>query len=428
MDAVQKANSGHPGAPMALAPVAYLLYTKVDEAQPGEPALVRPRPLRALGRARLDAPLLDAPPERLRRVDGGPRELPPARQPHRGPPRVRGRRRARRGGHDRPARPGRRATRWASRWPSGCWPPASTARPEIVDHHTYAIASDGDMQEGVASEASSLAGHLGLGRLMVFYDDNKIQLAGETKMAFSEDVGQALRGLRLARPEPRRGHRAGPHRGRDRGGPRGGGPARRSMILRTHIGFGSPEQAGQPEGPRLAARRGRGAPDEGGLRLGPGRALPRPGRGARALRARSLERGARRRPSGTSGSTPTARRAPSSAAELELFMERPAAGRLELRPAALQPDDEPVATRKASNEVIQWAAGELPDAREWLGGPEPLHAHRDRRRRLGHARRLLRAQHPLRRPRARHGRDRQRPRPARACGPSDPRSSTSSTT
>ena len=46
------------------------------------------------------------------------------------------------------------------------------------------------MQEGVASEASSLAGHLGLGRLMVFYDDNKIQLAGETKMAFSEDVGK----------------------------------------------------------------------------------------------------------------------------------------------------------------------------------------------------------------------------------------------
>ena len=60
---------------------------------------------------------------------------------------------------------------------------------DIVDHFTYAIASDGDMQEGVASEASSLAGHLGLGRLTVFYDDNKIQLAGETKMAFSEDVG-----------------------------------------------------------------------------------------------------------------------------------------------------------------------------------------------------------------------------------------------
>ena len=96
---------------------------------------------------------------------------------------------------------------------------------EIVDHFTYAIASDGDMQEGVASEASSLAGHLGLGRLTVFYDDNKIQLAGETKMAFSEDVGEALRGLRLARAEPGRGHRAGPRRGGDRGGARGGRPA-----------------------------------------------------------------------------------------------------------------------------------------------------------------------------------------------------------
>src|SRR6202008_1516291 len=61
---------------------------------------------------------------------------------------------------------------------------------EIVDHYTFVIASDGDMQEGVASEASSLAGHLGLGRLIVFYDDNKIQLASPTSLSFSEDVGQ----------------------------------------------------------------------------------------------------------------------------------------------------------------------------------------------------------------------------------------------
>ena len=79
---------------------------------------------------------------------------------------------------------------------------------ELIDHHTYAIASDGDMQEGVASEACSLAGHLGLGKLIVFYDDNHIQLAGETAMAFTEDVGQALRGLRLARAGPGRGPRA----------------------------------------------------------------------------------------------------------------------------------------------------------------------------------------------------------------------------
>jgi transketolase len=61
---------------------------------------------------------------------------------------------------------------------------------EIVDHHTFTIASDGDMQEGVASEASSLAGHLGLGKLIAFYDDNKIQLASPVDVVMSEDVGK----------------------------------------------------------------------------------------------------------------------------------------------------------------------------------------------------------------------------------------------
>src|SRR5205807_5973079 len=59
---------------------------------------------------------------------------------------------------------------------------------EVVNHHTFVIASDGDMQEGVCAEASSLAGHLGLGHLITFYDDNKIQLAGPTSQSFSEDV------------------------------------------------------------------------------------------------------------------------------------------------------------------------------------------------------------------------------------------------
>jgi transketolase len=61
---------------------------------------------------------------------------------------------------------------------------------EIVDNHTFTIASDGDMQEGIASEASSLAGHLGLGRLIAFYDDNKIQLASPVDEVMTEDVGK----------------------------------------------------------------------------------------------------------------------------------------------------------------------------------------------------------------------------------------------
>jgi transketolase len=64
---------------------------------------------------------------------------------------------------------------------------------ELIDHHTYVIASDGDIQEGVASEACSLAGHLGLGKLVVFFDNNHIQLAGPVDRDFSEDVASASR-------------------------------------------------------------------------------------------------------------------------------------------------------------------------------------------------------------------------------------------
>lgn len=60
----------------------------------------------------------------------------------------------------------------------------------IIDHYTYVIASDGDMMEGVASEACSIAGHWGLGKLIVLYDDNLISLDGETNLAFTEDVGK----------------------------------------------------------------------------------------------------------------------------------------------------------------------------------------------------------------------------------------------
>ena len=61
---------------------------------------------------------------------------------------------------------------------------------EIVDHYTYAIASDGDLQEGVASEAASLAGTLRLGKLIYLYDDNDISIEGSTDLSFGENVAQ----------------------------------------------------------------------------------------------------------------------------------------------------------------------------------------------------------------------------------------------
>ena len=73
--------------------------------------------------------------------------------------------------------------------PSACWPPASTGE-RALGHFTYVIASDGDLEEGISSEASSIAGHLGLGKLIAFYDDNHISIEGDTALAFSEDVGK----------------------------------------------------------------------------------------------------------------------------------------------------------------------------------------------------------------------------------------------
>ena len=66
----------------------------------------------------------------------------------------------------------------------------NTEEHNIFDHHTYVICGDGCLQEGLSSETSSLAGHLGLGRLIVLYDDNLITIDGSTDLSFTEDVGK----------------------------------------------------------------------------------------------------------------------------------------------------------------------------------------------------------------------------------------------
>ena len=112
---------------------------------------------------------------------------------------------------------------------------------DVVDHFTWVIASDGDIQEGIASEASSLAGHLGLGKLIVFYDDNKIQLASPTALVFSEDV--AARYEAYGWHVQNVGEDISPanleeaaHRAQEVAD-------RPSLIIcRTHIGYGSPNK------------------------------------------------------------------------------------------------------------------------------------------------------------------------------------------
>ena len=84
---------------------------------------------------------------------------------------------------------------------AGKWLGAHFNQPgfEIFDYNVYAICGDGDLMEGVASEAASLAGHLKLSNLCWIYDENHVTLDGLANVSFTEDVGEALRSLRLER-------------------------------------------------------------------------------------------------------------------------------------------------------------------------------------------------------------------------------------
>src|SRR4051794_27772207 len=187
MDAVQKANSGHPGTPMALAPLAYVLYTRVMEHSPANPLWPdRDRFVLSCGHASMllysmlyltgyGLELEDL--ENFRQLGS-----PTAGHPEYGHA----------AGIEATTGPlGQGISTCVGLALAERMLAARFNRPghDIVDHHTFTIASDGDLQEGVASEACSLAGHLKLGRLIAFYDDNHISIEGDTAVSFSEDVG-----------------------------------------------------------------------------------------------------------------------------------------------------------------------------------------------------------------------------------------------
>jgi transketolase len=251
IDGVQKANSGHPGAPMGAAPMAYVLWTRFLRHAPTHPDWVdRDRFVLSAGHASMLLYSL----LHLTGYDLGLEDLQQFRQWGSRTP-----------GHpEYGLTPGVEATtgplgqgltnavgmaiaerRLAKEFNQGDH--------EIVDHWTYVIASDGDLQEGIASEAASLAGHLRLGKLVVLYDDNHIQLDGPTDMAWSEDVLQRFDayGWGTARVTD----------GNDLGAIEAAITAARDddrpslIAVRTHIGFGSPNKQdtqkahGSPLGP-----------------------------------------------------------------------------------------------------------------------------------------------------------------------------------
>ncbi len=188
IDGVEAANSGHPGTPMALAPLGYALWTRHLKHDPADPEWAdRDRFVLSAGHASMllyallhltgyDLPLEEL--KRFRQWDslcpGHPeRGLTPGVEVTTGPL-------------------GQGFTNAVGLAIAERMLAARFNRPghEIVDHHTYTICSDGDLMEGVTSEAGSMAGNLGLGKLIALYDDNHITIEGSTDLAFCELVGK----------------------------------------------------------------------------------------------------------------------------------------------------------------------------------------------------------------------------------------------
>ncbi|HXU82230.1 MAG TPA: transketolase [Polyangia bacterium] len=188
LDAVQKANSGHPGLPMGSAPMAYVLFQKFLNHNPKDPRWPdRDRFVLSGGHgSMLVYSLLH-----LTGYDLGLDELKSFRQWGSRTP-----------GHPESfMTPGVEATTGPLGQGSANAVGMAIAerflaarynRPghTIVDHHTYALVSDGDLMEGISHEAASLAGHLKLGKLIYLYDDNLISLDGPTSLSFTEDVAK----------------------------------------------------------------------------------------------------------------------------------------------------------------------------------------------------------------------------------------------
>ena len=237
MDAVEKANAGHPGTAMALAPLAYLLYTEVLRHNPANPHWPdRDRFVLSAGHACV----LQYATLHLTGYNLSLEELKRFRQWQSATP-----------GH-----PEFRHTEgvevttgplgqgfangvgmaFAERFLAVLF---NRPYDEIVDHHTYVICSDGDLMEGDSNEAASIAGTLGLGKLVYFYDDNHITIDGTTSVSFTEDRGARFeaQGWHVQHVDDAndldafREAIANAHEDTDR-------PS--VVIVRSHIGFGAP--------------------------------------------------------------------------------------------------------------------------------------------------------------------------------------------
>jgi transketolase len=239
VDMVEKANSGHPGLPLGAAPMAYMLYDQIMRYNPRAPLWFdRDRFILSAGHgcAMLYSILhltgYDLPMDELMRfrqmgsmTPGHPEfGLTPGVEVTTGPL-------------------GQGFCNGIGMAIAERYLAAKFNKPDfsIIDHHIYAIVSDGDLMEGVASEAASLAGHLCLSKLVYLYDDNKISIDGSTKIAFTEDVGQRFEAYnwhveRVDDANNLDELKAAIIRAR------ANGEKPSLVIVKSHIGFGSPKQ------------------------------------------------------------------------------------------------------------------------------------------------------------------------------------------
>jgi len=241
MDAIQKANSGHPGAPMGLAPLGYEVWTRHLRHNPLDPVWPdRDRFVLSLGHASMliysllyltgyDVSLDDIKAFRQwgSRTPGHPEHgTTPGVETTTGPL-------------------GQGVANSVGMALAERWLADRFNRPNhaIVDHFTYVFCSDGDLMEGISHEAAELAGHQKLGKLIWVYDDNQISIEGDTDLASSTDQGLRFQSygwhvLRVDDGNDRAAMDRALHEARERSAQ----PT--LIILRTQIAFGSPNKAG----------------------------------------------------------------------------------------------------------------------------------------------------------------------------------------
>jgi transketolase len=365
VDAVQKANSGHPGLPMGAAPMAYVLWTRFLHHNPSNPSWPdRDRFVLSAGHGSM---LLYS----LLHLTGYDLPMDQIEQ-------------FRQWGSVTPGHPESHLTKGveATTGPLGqgignavgmalaeAHLAARYNRPghEIIDHYTYALAGDGDMMEGVQAEACSLAGHLRLGKLIVLYDSNAISLAGTTSVSFTEDVA--------ARFAAYGWHTQSIENGTDLDAvDKALHNARQAVdrpsliVVRTIIGFGAPHKQGtfHAHGSPLGPDEVKAAKQNLGWPLEPLFYVPD---AVRAHFRSAVDQGARSEADWRRRLTAYQSAFPDLGAELarRLAGELPAGWDREL--PSFPADPKGVATRKAGETVLQALAPKLP---ELVGGSADL--------------------------------------------------------